>query len=178
MIVKVGGPEKAMEIQADKDYYSIDQYLKDYKMKSDRKNASYKMSSILADNDSKHNEEDNIAHVITAIELGVCLLIVHGGGQYEPHYFPKFAAMLVVDYRRIIYNVFGWTDWDTDEYVANCQCCVGSLINHSCVANVQWCWKDGVITFSTTREIQAGEEVTISYGPDAVSSYSSRQEVS
>jgi len=48
-------------------------------------------------------------------------------------------------------------------------CGVGSLFNHSCVANCSWSMmhRDGApfVVFVATKEIKKGESVTVSYGP-------------
>ena len=59
--------------------------------------------------------------------------------------------------------------------MANCQCLVGSLINHSCVPNTSWDWKDGVITFITKKDIPKDTEITITYGPYKEMCYYKRQ---
>src|SRR5699024_6579771 len=82
----------------------------------------------------------------------------------------------------VIYNVFGWHEWLSRDdgwmrkHVANCQCLVGSLINHSCAPNTNWEWKDGVIKFTTNAPITKDTEITITYGPNEEMPYLQRQE--
>lgn len=147
------------------------------KQSADKTIPNYSMSSILADHDVLHTGKDNVTHVIMGIEIAIALQLAHPNSvPFSSSAFTRFAAMICTDIRRVIYNVFGWTDWDLDTYIANCQCLVGSLVNHSCAPNTRWQWKDGVISFVAKRDIPAGEEVTISYGPSSSSqTYKSRQ---
>lgn len=169
MISRIG-PLEAFKAEATKDGYSVEKYLEDashrdvpevYKKPAQRFN-SYQMSSLLWDHDSKHSFQSNVHHTVVGIEVAVLLDIVHDYrdkakhiGLPEDYTSVKFIDMVVVDTRRIIFNVFGWheynEDWTLRGHVANCQCLVGSLINHSCVPNTNWEFENGQIKFITNQ---------------------------
>ncbi|XP_017461490.1 PREDICTED: SET and MYND domain-containing protein DDB_G0292140-like, partial [Rhagoletis zephyria] len=195
LITRVGGPKEALEIQrklADEGY-SIDQYLEEKKALLSGKDKNvlldhqlsvvdYKMACILASNEDKQTLESHVKYTVMALETAIAIIFVsekegdNGHLLDETDFLVPFAARLTTNLRQLSYNVFGWTDWALDLYVGNCQALVGSLVNHSCVANTKWEWKDGVISFVTKREVAAGEHITISYGPSDWQSYSTRQE--
>lgn len=188
MITRVGGPKVALQIQSKlaEEGYTIDDYLKEKKNgsssgKPEETVADYKMACILASNEEKQPLESHVKYTIMALETAVAIINAFSDSAnsdlMEPDFFVPFAAKLTTNLRQLSYNVFGWTDWSADLYVGNCQALVGSLVNHSCVANTKWEWSDGVITFTTKREVAPGEHITISYGPSDWQSYSTRQEV-
>lgn len=164
------------------------------------------MSCSLWDHDDKHGPDANVNHTMMAIQVAALLELTnqkdripnsqdlttnqsdasqvdyldsanHKQAYLDQDFFVQFAALLVVDIRRIVFNVSGWTDWNIDKYVTNCQCLVGSLINHSCVPNTRWEWSDGVICFTIKHAIEADQEVTISYGPSKSGQYFDLQKV-
>lgn len=169
MISRVG-PLDAFKAEATKSSYSVMKYLDEachrdvpevYKQHEQRL-SSYQMSSLLWDHDSKHGLQSNIQHTVVGIEVSVLLDIVHNYrdkvkqmGLPKDYTLVKFIDMVVVDTRRIIFNVFGWheysEDWTLRGHVANCQCLVGSLINHSCVPNTNWEFENGEIKFTTKQ---------------------------
>lgn len=185
MISRVG-PCEAFDIQSSNNDYTIDQYLKetaDQAVRPINEQINYKMSSILWDHDSKHGTDSNAYHTVIAIETVALLDLVHKFRLIRPstQFLLSLIVMVIIDIRRIIFNVFGWheydpEDWSVRGHVANCQCLVGSLINHSCVANTSWEWKDGRIYFTTKQSIMAGEQITITYGPSKDQGYQQRQQ--
>ncbi|KPM06989.1 SET domain-containing protein [Sarcoptes scabiei] len=188
MISRLPDPFLAFEIEQNKQNYSIDHYLSEKNQKFvpessktlEEKSRAYKMSSLLWDHDSKHSGQTNVHHVVIGIEVACLLDLVHQMNLDSKSIFLDFIAMIVVDIRRIVFNVFGWheynQDWSLRGHVANCQCLVGSLINHSCVPNTNWEFQDGWIRFITNRTITKGEEITITYGPNKEIAYDRRQE--
>lgn len=59
-------------------------------------------------------------------------------------------------------NAFGFSPVHRGEGVA----WLGSIVNHSCVPNSQWGFVGNYIVFRSLRDINKGEEITISYGPN------------
>ena len=147
--------------------YSIDDYLAERnqcdipeKQKSaEEKARAYKMASILWDHDEKHGLHENVIHTVTGLETTILLDLVHGFRYTRPSddFLLDFVKMLIVDMRRLAFNVFGWQCWADAEcctlsHIAYAQCLVGSLINHSCVPNTTWEFNDaGVIQFTANR---------------------------
>lgn len=186
------GPINAFDVEEEtKGDYSIDQYLAQFSEDVDcpeeewtvqQKEKKYRMSSILWHHNEKHSDYYNAQHTVVAVEVAVLLDIIHNFRKYRPgdDFFLAFTSMVLVNMRRIGFNVFGWheynDDWSTRGHVANCQCLVGSLINHSCECNVSWGWNDGIITFTTKRAIASGEQITISYGTSKGQEHYKRQE--
>ncbi len=190
------GPLEAFDVEEETNgAYSIDQYLAEFGEDVDvpeeqwtpaQKAKKYRMSSILWHHDEKHNGYYNAQHCVVAVEVTVLLDLIHHFRSRRPgrDFLVAFASRVLVNMRRITFNVFGWheyresaeDDWSTRGHVANCQCLVGSLINHSCECNVSWGWTDGVITFTTKRAIAAGEQITITYGPGKGMTHYKRQE--
>ncbi|KAI2809401.1 hypothetical protein BLOT_000550, partial [Blomia tropicalis] len=127
-------------------------------------------------------DHSNAYHTVIALETAAVLDLVHNVRMRRPgnQFLLHFVDMIMVDIRRIIFNVFGWHeynhDWSVRGHVANCQCLVGSLINHSCVPNTTWEWNDGIIRFTTKVAIPKGTEITITYGPSKDMTYVKRQE--
>lgn len=189
MISRVG-PIQAYNTEAKKETYSIDQYLAEprhrfvpeWNKTISERNRAYKMSSILWDHNEKHSDHSNAYHTVIALETAAVLDLVHNVRMRRPgnQFLLHFVDMIMVDIRRIIFNVFGWHeynhDWSVRGHVANCQCLVGSLINHSCVPNTTWEWNDGIIRFTTKVAIPKGTEITITYGPSKDMTYVKRQE--
>nr|XP_027201716.1 uncharacterized protein LOC113795708 [Dermatophagoides pteronyssinus] len=169
--------------------YSIDDYLKEINQRlvpekdktMDEKIRAYKMSSILWDHNSKHSTWANVHHIVFGVETAIILDIVHNMSlEKNKEFMFNFMDTIIVDIRRIIFNVFGWheyyDDWTLRGHIANCQCLVGSLVNHSCVPNTNWEFKNGQIIFTTNRPIKKDEEITITYGPNKEMHYDRRQE--
>ena len=163
MISRIG-PIDAYNTEETKQNYSIDIYMKENNQRTvpelqkshEEKLRAYKMSSILWDHNSKHSLQANIHHTIIGMEVAVLLDLVHDFfKQNDNEFMLSFIDMIIVDTRRIIFNVFGWheynEDWTLRGHVANCQCLVGSLINHSCVPNTNWEFNNGQIRFVTNR---------------------------
>lgn len=184
------GPLEAFDVEASKGDYSIDDYLAEtatgdvpeIEKTRQQKESAFRMSSILWDHNDKHGAYSNAHHTVVAVEVATLLDIAHGYRQRRPstEFLLQFVDSIMVHIRRIIFNVFGWheynADWTVRGHVANCQCLVGSLINHSCVPNTSWDWRDGIISFTTRREISKGSEITITYGPSKDVNYGKRQE--
>lgn len=163
MISRIG-PIEAYKTETSKENYSIESYLAEANQRlrpelnksQEEKCRAYKMASILWDHNSKHSIYYNVHHTIIGVEIGALLELVHGYVKHlDPSQFLSYIDMLIVDTRRIIFNVFGWheynDDWSLRAHIANCQCLVGSLINHSCVPNTNWEFTNGVIRFTTNR---------------------------
>ncbi|KAI2809515.1 hypothetical protein BLOT_000664 [Blomia tropicalis] len=164
--------------------YSVDKFLCDIDQNNSKELkhfCMYKMYTLLLDHDEKHELAENVQHTLNAIEIAVMLDLVHNyRHQRSDHKFLlDFIVMVMVDLRRIGYNVFGWqqfdSDWSLMGNIANSLCLIGSLINHSCVPNTQWGFsKNGIIQFVTNRTIEAGQEITISYGTYQTMDYEKR----
>lgn len=164
MISRVG-PLDAYHVEKEKHGYTIENYLAEpnqrivpeVRKSQEEKREAYKMSSILWDHDSKHGQTANVHHSVVGLELAILLDLVHSIRRQKPsdEFFLDFIDMIIVDTRRIIFNVFGWQeynqDWSLKGQIANCQCLVGSLINHSCVPNTNWEFQNGEIRFTTNQ---------------------------
>lgn len=158
------GPLNAYETERSLPHYSIEDYLSEENQRKlpetmktlDEKLRAYKMSSILWDHNSKHSNCSNVHHTVIGIELAALMDHIHGiFTDRSNEFLLDFIDMLIVDIRRIIFNVFGWheynKDWSLRGHIANCQCLVGSLINHSCVPNTNWEFVNGQIKFTTNK---------------------------
>ena len=56
--------------------------------------------------------------------------------------------------RKVIFNVFGWSEWNLEDVnsacrIGNCLCLISSFINHSCDSNSYWDFHEGMMTLST-----------------------------
>ncbi|KAI2810113.1 hypothetical protein BLOT_001269 [Blomia tropicalis] len=93
--------------------------------------------------------------------------------------FISLISIIQVNIRKLVTNVFSWNIYDESyqvkKSIATCQCLVGSLINHSCDPNVEWDFKNGCIVYTTTRNIEKGEEINNSYGPHRSTPFIERQ---
>ena len=169
--------------------YSIDDFIQESNQRlvhekdktMDEKIRAYKMSSILWHHNTKHSQWSNVHHIVVGVETAIILDLVHNMSLNKSKEFMlNFIDMVVVGIRRIIFNVFGWheynEDWSLRGHIANCQCLIGSLVNHSCVPNTNWEFKNGQISLTTNRMIKKGEEITITYGPNKDMPYDRRQE--
>ena len=146
------------------------------------------MASTLICHENKQNSNTNANNTVEAIEVTVLLDLIYKFRQTNPEYefLLKLITTIGADILRVVYNVFGWNeyeqkdsqDWHIKSHVANCQCLIGSLMNHSCVPNVNWEWKNGEIWFTTNRTIGVGQHLTITYGPHKNMDYFKRQLVS
>lgn len=150
MISQVGGPLAAFDTERwmHQTAYSISDYLAEDAQRdrrecdktSEERIRSYAMSNSLVAHDSAHGNTDNVFQAVASLELACLFDLVYGFTSERPGrgFFLDLAAMLVIDLRRISFNVFGWQAWaDADNsklnHVAHAQCLVGSLVN---VANL------------------------------------------
>lgn len=73
---------------------------------------------------------------------------------YSMDTFLKLAEIIQYNIRKLGTNVFSWKYYDDDNakhYIASCQVLIGSLINHSCIPNVDWDFFDGCISYTSLR---------------------------
>lgn len=190
MMNRIGGPLETFLTEKSLEQYSIEDYIAEpaqrvcpeWEKTSDEKRRAYKMASTLWVHNDNQSAIKNAHHTVVGIETAVLLDLTHGLRQQRPKmdFFVTFVDLVIVNFRRIIVNVFGWHEYDDSgiiaDYVANAQCLVGSLINHSCQPNCTWSFEDGLIRFVANGPIRAGEEITITYGPNKQIPYEKRQE--
>lgn len=93
--------------------------------------------------------------------------------------YVQLVAIIQLNIRKLVTNVFSWNVYDDSfqvkKNVATCQCLVGSLINHSCDPNVEWDFRNGCIIYTALRDIEAGAEISNSYGPHSSTAFIDRQ---
>ena len=181
------GPFQASQLEETQSSYYIEQYIADTEQRDvperektqEEKNRQYQIAASLCDHNDKHSRQTNAYHTVLAIVVTILLELVNGL-HLEQDRFRHFAELVIIGMRRIVFNVFGWHEFEhtssNRNYVANCQCLVGSLINHSCVPNTTWEWRDGIIRFVSNVAIAKGSQITITYGPNDQMSYTKRQD--
>ena len=131
----------------------------------------------LTDHNDSYSPEENVKQSLLAIETA---LLVENKDQfktYDPKKFTKFVAFLVKMFRKTLTNSFAWGQ-PTPYYhnrLGSCIAVYASLLNHSCLPNSYWQFIEDKILFRTTRDIEEGEEITISYGPNPQMPLNQRQ---
>lgn len=169
MVAFVGGPIRAFDAQlwGQQTHFSIENFLADPAQRTRphlektaaERWAAYTMASALVAHDEAHSFNENVWQTIAGLEMAALFDHLYRFRMERPSldFFLDLAAMLVVDIRRITFNVFGWQSWAAEdsndlEHLAQAQCLVGSLVNHSCVPNCSWEFSDeGVIQFVAKR---------------------------
>lgn len=167
MIAKAGGPLAVIKCKEQLADYSIEDYLADESQQvcppsektAEERLAAYRMSSTLVDHDEAHGVHENAYHSIFALEIAT-LYELASGVKLSPDVRLRFAALIISDFRRVVFNAFGWQSWSAEdanedgklEHIAHAQCLVASLVNHSCDCNTTWEFSDkGMIRFYANR---------------------------
>lgn len=144
-------------------HFNIDDYLaeegqrvKAHLEKTDEEKwRAYAMASVLVSHEASHSHSELVWQTVAGLEMAALFDAQYALNLFENEpLFLDLACMLVADVRRIAFNVFGWQSWASEDasselhHLAQAQCLVGSLVNHSCVPNTSWEFSDeGVIQF-------------------------------
>lgn len=134
------------------------QFLRPSEKAAEDRMATYRMSSTLVDHDEAHSTIENAYHSIFALEIATIYELA-SGVKLSPDVRLRLAALIISDFRRVVFNAFGWQSWTADadaddklEHIAHAQCLVASLVNHSCDFNTTWSFTDnGMICFTANR---------------------------
>lgn len=131
----------------------------------------------LTDNDANFNPAENARQILLAIETALLIENKDQFKTYDPKKFTKFVAFIIKMFRKTLTNSFAWTQMTSagQHRVGSCLAVYSSLINHSCLPNSFWQFIEDKILFRTSREVEEGEEITISYGPNYQTPLNQRQ---
>ncbi|XP_054166846.1 uncharacterized protein LOC128964290 [Oppia nitens] len=151
-------------------FYGRDCHLM-YRRIRDEKRHHFEAFLSLTDNDNKYTTEDNAKHTLMAIDLALLIEYKKAFVADNEQTFVSFVAFLVKTFRRTLTNSFGWTVKDPQQSQQNlalgsCVSNYSSYINHSCDPTMFWQFFGDKLIFRAIRDVEPGEEMSISYGPN------------
>lgn len=90
----------------------------------------------------------------------------------------RLIGILAMDIAKTTLTQFNWHETVKKEQLqmGSFQCLIGAVIGHGCEANATWSYYNGKLCIKSTKSIQAGEQIVISYGSFGNQSFYQRQE--
>lgn len=90
----------------------------------------------------------------------------------------RLIGILALDIAKTTLTQFNWHETVKKEQLpmGSFQCLIGAVIGHGCEPNATWSYYNGKLWIKSTKSIQAGEQIVISYGFFGSKSFYQRQE--